>query len=381
MTSTLRFNRVLVLYSSVGAGHARAAHAIVKALSASGAAGEIRHFDALNHTTRLFRSFYLKHYIRVLHHLPRFWDWFYDFTDNPRKMQGLRLWLDRINSGRLIREITEYNPDLIVSTHFFPPNVISWMKKKHMTACQQAIVVTDLDVHASWRSSNCDHYFVALEESREYLIATGIPPDGVSACGIPIDEVFSEQKDRAQMCARHGLDPDAATLLVSTGGAGVGKVEVLLEQLLKLRHPSQLIIICGRNAKLKQRMDSAVARLPHDRRVRPIVLGFTEHIDELMAAAQLVVGKPGGLTMAEALCRGLIHVIVDPIPGQEERNADHLLEEGAALRCNNLPTLAWKIDRLLDDPARLAAMRENVRRLARPNAANEIVAKLLTLNG
>jgi processive 1,2-diacylglycerol beta-glucosyltransferase len=100
-------------------------------------------------------------------------------------------------------------------------------------------------------------------------------------------------------------------------------------------------------------------------------------MDEYMAAADLVVGKPGGLTTSEALARGLIFVIVSPIPGQEERNSDHLLEAGAAIRCNNLPVLAYKIDRLLDDPARLETMRANVRRLARPRAAYEIVARLL----
>jgi len=100
-------------------------------------------------------------------------------------------------------------------------------------------------------------------------------------------------------------------------------------------------------------------------------------MDEYMAASDLVVGKPGGLTTSEALASGLIFVVVAPIPGQEERNSDHLLEEGAAIRCNNLPVLAYKIDRLLDDPRHLEQMRGNVRRMALPHAAREFVAKLL----
>ena len=102
-------------------------------------------------------------------------------------------------------------------------------------------------------------------------------------------------------------------------------------------------------------------------------------MDEYMAASDFVVGKPGGLTMSEALAYGKVFVVVNPIPGQEERNSDHLLEEGAAIRCNNLPVLAYKIDRLLDDPQRLISIRENIRRLARPNAAHDIVAKLQLL--
>ena len=107
------------------------------------------------------------------------------------------------------------------------------------------------------------------------------------------------------------------------------------------------------------------------------MVGYTTEMDEYMAASDLLVGKPGGLTSSEALARGLALVIVRPIPGQEERNADHLLEAGAAIRCNNLPVLAWKIDRLLDDPARLTAMRANATSLARPHAAKDIATTLI----
>jgi processive 1,2-diacylglycerol beta-glucosyltransferase len=119
-----------------------------------------------------------------------------------------------------------------------------------------------------------------------------------------------------------------------------------------------------------------VAAVPAGSPVAFKVVGYTRAMDEHMAAADLLVGKPGGLTTSEALARGLPMVIVNPIPGQEERNADHLLEAGAAIRCNNLPALAWKLDQLLDDPERLAAMRANGRRLARPEAARDIAAAL-----
>ena len=179
------------------------------------------------------------------------------------------------------------------------------------------------------------------------------------------------------MRAKHGLAPDRTTILVSAGGFGVGPVEALIHMLLELQHPAQLVVICGRSAALKRRLDElAAARPPH---LSPAlhVVGYTTEMDEYMAAADLLVGKPGGLTSSEALARGLALVIVHPIPGQEERNADHLLEAGVAIRCNNLPVLAWKIDRLLADPARLAAMRANARRLARPHAARDIAAALL----
>jgi processive 1,2-diacylglycerol beta-glucosyltransferase len=154
----------------------------------------------------------------------------------------------------------------------------------------------------------------------------------------------------------------------------VGPIKTLIASLRQLRHPAQILAICGRNEALRQELERMAAS---NGGVTVKVIGFTTEIDELMAASELVVGKPGGLTSSEALARGLVFVVVNPIPGQEERNADHLLEEGAALRCNNLPVLAYKIDKLLDDPGRLSAMQAASKRMARPRAAYEIVNRLL----
>jgi processive 1,2-diacylglycerol beta-glucosyltransferase len=244
---------------------------------------------------------------------------------------------------------------------------------------RQAIVVTDFDIHAQWVCSRSAHYFVAIDETRAHLEELGVPSSRVTVSGIPIDPAFAVEKDCGAMREKYGLRRDGVVILISAGGFGVGKIDSLITPLLKLRHRAQVVAICGRNEELKAQLDRRARGLSAGARVALKVVGYTDAMDEYMAAADLVVGKPGGLTTSEALARDLIFVVVSPIPGQEERNADHLLEEGAAIRCNNLPVLAYKIDRLLDDPDRLAAMRANVRRLARPRAAHEIVAKLLTL--
>jgi processive 1,2-diacylglycerol beta-glucosyltransferase len=138
------------------------------------------------------------------------------------------------------------------------------------------------------------------------------------------------------------------------------------------------VVVCGRNQELKERLDALAAGEP-GRRNTLVPIGYTTEMDEYMSAADVMVGKPGGLTTSEALAKELLLVIVNPIPGQEERNSDHLLEQGAAIRCNNLPVLGYKIDRLLDDPTRADAMRAAARRLARPNAALDVVRKALSL--
>lgn len=146
-----------------------------------------------------------------------------------------------------------------------------------------------------------------------------------------------------------------------------------------MKHNAQVVAACGRNEELKSRIEELNNRRPRSSKVTIKPIGFTTEMDEYMSAADIIVGKPGGLTTSESLAKGLLMVIVNPIPGQEERNSDHLLEEGVAIRCNNLPVLAHKIDRLLDDGKRMVTMRANVKRMARPHAAREIVKKLIEL--
>jgi len=257
--------------------------------------------------------------------------------------------------------------------------MISWLKEKKALTCPLAVVVTDFDIHANWLCRYCDRYFVALDETGVHLGKLGIPADRITVSGIPVDPVFARRKDKAAMRLKLGLREDRTTILVSAGGFGVGPVENLITALLDLQHEAQIVAICGKSGELKGRLDNVAARNPYKHRVSISVVGYTTAMDEYMAAADILVGKTGGLTTSEALARGLIIVVVNPIPGQEERNADHLLEEGAAIRCNNLPTISYKIDRLLDNPSRMLAMKKNIRRLARPRAAYDVVSKLINL--
>jgi processive 1,2-diacylglycerol beta-glucosyltransferase len=374
-----KFKKVLVLSASAGAGHVRAAQALERAFIDLDAAEEVRHIDALDYTNKLFRNLYTKAYLDLVNTTPDLFGWLYDRLDKPWKSDRLLLAFDKLNTRPLVRLLREYRPEILICTHFLPSEIISLLKARERLAYRQAIVVTDFDAHAMWLCNHYEHYFVALDETRVYLTVLGIPAEKVSVTGIPIDPVFAQAKDKRAMRDKHGLKQDRATILVSAGGFGVGPIDTLIRSLLQLRNKAQVIAICGRNQELKGRLDQIAARLAPDNPVALKVVGYTMEMDELMAASDLVLGKPGGLTTSEALAKGLVFVVVNPIPGQEERNADHLLEAGAAIRCNNLPVLAYKIDLLLDDSERFAAMQANARRLARPRSAYGIVNKLLEL--
>lgn len=373
------FDKVLVLSASAGAGHIRAAQAVERTINEMQVARAVRHVDTLDYTNKLFRRLYSKAYIDLVNNAPEVLGWLYDQLDKPWKNERRRLALDKLNTRPFVKLLKEYKPEIVVCTHFLPAEIISWLRAKERLHCRQVIVVTDFDVHAMWLCHHYEHYFVALEETREHMIKIGIPPAKLTVSGIPIDPVFAEAKDKQLMRRKHNLKPDVTTILVSAGGFGVGSIEHLLSSLLELRHPAQVISICGRNEEMKRQIDELASRVPARHHVAVKALGYTTEMDELMAASDIVLGKPGGLTTSEALARGLVFVIVNPIPGQEERNSDHLLEEGVAIRCNNLPVLAYKVDKLLDDQPRFAAMQAHARRLARPRAAYDIVSRMLEI--
>lgn len=372
--------RVLLLSASSGAGHVRAAQALEKAFTVRGDC-VVEHIDAMQYASKLFQRIYDKAYISMVRRAPNLMGVLYDRTDQPWQSMKRRLAFDRLNTAPMVRLLKRVQPDLCVATHFLPAEIIAWLIAKKKLSARNAIVVTDYDVHAMWLCKTVDRYYVALEESVEYLAQVGVPREIIRVTGIPIDPVFATVLDRAEVRRKFGLDPAATVLLVAAGGYGVGPMEQLVGALLNLKRAWQIVAIAGKAEKVRLRMtklaESAGALPGGGQRLIPV--GFTQEMDRYMAAADLLVGKAGGLTTSEALARGLPMALIEPIPGQEERNADHLLEEGAAIRCNNFPAAAWKIAKLLDDSQRLARMRAAARAMGRANAAADIAENALRL--
>jgi len=372
--------RVLLLSATSGAGHVRAAQALEKAFLARGDC-TVEHIDALRYVSKLFQRVYDKAYISMVRRAPQFMGLLYERTDQPWRNMRPRLALDRLNTGAMIRMLKRVQPDLCVATHFLPAEIIAWLIAKKKLRAHNAIVVTDYDVHAMWLCRTVDRYYVANEEAAEYLAHIGIPREKLSVQGIPVDPLFAAPLPRAEARKHLGVDAEAKVILFSAGGYGVGPVEQLVKDLLELRGPWQIVAIAGKAEKMQKRLDdlAKTAGKLSSGAARLRAVGFTTEMDKFMAAADLMVGKAGGLTTSEALARALPMALIEPIPGQEERNADHLLEAGAAIRCNNLPAAAWKIATLLDDPARLNGMQAAAKKLGRPAAAAAIAEDALRL--
>lgn len=332
--------------------------------------------DALSFTNKLFRDFYSKLYLALAQDAPTLLGWWYDTSDEPWKTDKMRLLLDRLNTRPLVRLIAQLQPDITVCTHFMPAEIISHLITQKTIQAKLSIVVTDYDFHAMWLSRAFHRYFVALEETKAYLTLLGFPADRVTVSGIPVDPRFGRLVDRPALRKKLGLAADRPVILVTAGALGVNPAEQVVKSLRQLTQKVQVVVICGKNPEAKERVEQEVARGPLtgvDFRVK----GYVEDMPDWMGVADLLVSKPGGMTSAEAMAASLPMAIYDPIPGQEERNSDQLLEKGVAIKCNEITTLGYKVGRLLAEPERLQRMKEAARQMGRPKAAEVVVKTLL----
>jgi len=332
--------RVLILSIKAGAGHLRAAQALEAAFAESHPEVEVRHVEALELTNAAFRRSFTGSYNQLVAHLPSVWGMIYEQMERKpttSKMKRLAALVDRLNSRRLLKEVAGFAPDRVICTHYLPAEILGRRRRKGKLDAPLFVTLTDYDIHVMWIQPGVDGYFVATDEMA------------------------------------YALRPEPPTVLVAAGGFGMGGVDATVAMLAEAADDVQLLAIAGRNEKLHQALQ-AVAKA-HEGRIVPF--GFVTNMHELMAASDFAVTKCGGLTSSECLAMGLPMVIVSPIPGQEERNADFLLEGGAALRANSSAHLLYKVTTLLRDERRLARMRTAARRIAKPHAAFDIVERVL----
>lgn len=372
--------RILLLSVSAGAGHVRAAEALdatVAALAADGRAVEAKHLDVMDYVPSSFRRIYADFYLRLITRHPQLWGMLYRITDDTRPdavTQRMRRTVERLHTRRLRAAIAQFEPDAIICTHFLPAEMLMRQIRKGRITVPVWLQVTDFDLHRMWVIPEMTGYFAASPEIAQRMRAIGLPATRVHTTGIPVMPAFAEPQDRRSLAEDFGLDPDRPAYLVMGGGAGVGALDELADRLLSTGGDFQLVVLAGRNNAMLERL-RALASGKHAGRLFP--QGFTRHVERLMACCDLAITKPGGLTTSECLAMGLPMIVNAPIPGQEERNADYLLEQGAAWKAIDAVALAWRIGELRARPERLAAMAANARAIGRPNAARDVIDTVL----
>lgn len=377
--------RILIISASIGGGHVAAARALEAAFLERKA--EVTHIDLLDYTSKPFRRLYGQAYFDLVRTAPEFVDWLgrrLDRTPGEQKsrQEKLRARLTRLVSIHLPRLINRYKPDVIVHTHFLAPELLSsrlapalLQGRDSTRSIPQAIVVTDFFAHSFWFQPGIARYFVASDEVAVHLAASGVDPERIQVSGIPIDLRFTRLESKTT--ARQALDyPESRDLiLVMAGGLDAPLVKTLITSLKTLRWPLTATFIFGRSTDLLDLATREVAE--YEGLVHFDMLGFSKNVPTYMSAADLLVGKPGGLTSSEALAAHLPFAIVQPYPLQEEANTSYLLENGAAMRIEPLSVFNHKLKQFFEHPDVRERMRLAAGRIAKANAAREIVSSLL----
>lgn len=320
----------------------------------------------------LYKKAYAGSFLQIVNRAPGLWGHFYKASDRPggqrRARAKLVRFFDRLEFARFRRFLKEFDPGSVIATHFLPCQVLAPDRRRGRFASPLGMAVTDFDVHAFWVQPTADRFFVGSEELAVRLAGRGIDAKRIRVTGIPIAPDFARPRDREALRRRLEISPDTPAVLIMGGGAGVGSLQDAVRVVLGCG-AVHVLAVAGRNSSLKRSLEA----LPVPRGSGLTVFGFVDPIGDLMAAADLAVTKSGGLTTAECLAMGLPVVVRDPIPGQEERNCDFVLEAGAGVKAQGLDSLGYKVGCLLRDPARRRQMSSAARAAGRPGAAGEVV--------
>jgi processive 1,2-diacylglycerol beta-glucosyltransferase len=369
--------KLLLLSVSAGAGHMRAAEAIRAHAAHNHPSLEVSHLDVMDYMTAGFKKLYTDFYIKLVNNAPTLWGVLYNHSNEAKPdslMEQVRRKLERMNASALRKAIADFQPDAIVCTHFLPAEMLSRLLRKGLVACPVWVQVTDFDLHRMWVHEGMAGYFAANAEVAFRMRAQGISAERIHITGIPIMPAFGHALSRSACAQEFGLDGTRTTIMLMGGGAGLGSLDAIATRLLALPGDFQLIVLAGKNAQALAALKALAQRYPG----RLLPQGFTNAVERLMACADVVITKPGGLTTSECLAMGLPMIVNAPIPGQEERNADYLLEQGAALKAFDDLSLEYRVQDLLAHPQKLQAMREKAKALGRANAGRSVLDVVLT---
>jgi processive 1,2-diacylglycerol beta-glucosyltransferase len=358
--------RVVLLTTSLGAGHLRAAQAIEQAIQEHCPNVETRLIDSFTSTAPWLTRLVVNFYLHILAWMP----WLYKYLYNWGNRTKAALWLRNVLSYRLAfstrAQLRRLQPDVIVCSHASPTGAVCRLKKRGELAIPLIAVITDFVAHRLWIYDEVDIYMVAHEGLRDKLIHMGVAPKKIQVTGIPIDRKFGDSTSKEILRYQLGLDKELPTILIMGGGTGALPMDQIVPRLGTMLPKVQLLVVTGCNTDMRRRL------LAQQYGNSVHIMGFVSNIHELMAASDLVVTKSGGMSSAEAIAMELPIIIYRPIPGQEEGNTEFLLRHGVACQVDDVEELPCITRDLLADAGQLARMREAARKLAKPRAAAEI---------
>lgn len=371
---------ILIFYASYGGGHLNAAKSIYEYISNHYNNYPIELIDCMKYVNKTVEKLSTAAYREAAKKAP--WVWGRIYNDSQKgPLAHLSTRSNKIMAIKLLRLLREKKPDLIISTHPFSSQMCSYLKRKGKITAKIATIMTDFAPHDQWLvgSDFTDYFFVANDKMKDYLISTNISQEKIFVTGIPLSNRFLQEYNRKEILENYHLEDGKKNILFFGGGEfGLGKSRTftMFDTLIQTCKDTQIIAIAGKNEKMKAKFDEIVEKNDATRRVK--VLCFTNQVPELMSISDLVVTKPGGMTTTESLASGLPMLIINPIPGQEEENAEFLENKGVGIWIKKEDNVSIILHNLFSNPDKLNKMKENALEIGHPNSTKDICDILLS---
>ncbi|MFH0754704.1 MAG: glycosyltransferase [Candidatus Omnitrophota bacterium] len=372
----MKKRKILLMYISKVSGHRQATMAISKSLKRFIPDAEVMSINGFGYNYPLLEHVVNAAYMTVIKHTPKVWDYMYDNPKVVKRSANIRKFLNKSSHKKLEKLFKEFPADTVICSQAFPCSMVADFKVSRGLKFNLVGTLTDFAPHSYWINEGVDYYVVPSEDTMDRFVKKGVEQHKICPFGIPIRYNFAEKLDKRQVREKLGLDSNIPVVLVMGGGQGLGPIKDAVKKLLNLEAAVQLIAVCGSNIKLYKWLEKRAPKSPK----KLVYYDYANNVDELMEAAHLIVTKPGGMTTSECLSKGLPMVIINPLPGQEERNADFLLEKGIALRVHDLADLADEVDILLKSPEHLSRMSKAAYENAKPNAADDIAGLVMGMS-
>ncbi|MBR7164239.1 MAG: glycosyltransferase [Clostridia bacterium] len=368
--------KVLFLSVPTGQGHHQTAKAVVEYFK-SNEEVECRFLDVMDNVSPILADSLQQGYLLSTKMTPHIYGRFYDLADqrNYTKNSNVGKLIKSVLHKKLLAYIRQYDPDVIVATHVIAAIAITHLCRKYPVRAKTIAIVTDYTIHPFWEDADVDYYITASELLTFQAIKKGIPENKIKPFGIPIQPHFSYKISQKEARSKLGLE-DRFTILLMMGSMGYGhNILSTIRNLDRMSEDFQLITVCGNNKKLKARIDAMI------KRKNIINYGYTNEVSMLMDAADCIITKPGGLSTSEAMAKELPIIMLDPIPGQEDRNKEFMLNNGIALCVSPTFPITEAIYQLLHCDYKAKAMKQNIKNIAKPNAAASLGEFMLELTG
>ena len=371
--------KIIIFYASYGGGHLTAAKSIYEYLTNNYKNLDVELIDCMKYVNITIEKITTAAYREMAKKAP--WAWGKIYADSQTgPLAHISSRSNEIMAIKLLRLLREKKPDLIISTHPFGSQMCCYLKRKGKINSEIATIMTDFAPHDQWLigSDYTDYFFVANDNMKKYLTLKKIDENKIFVTGIPISNKFSQSFDKIEICKNFGLKENLFTILFFGGGAfGLGKSKTIeiFEYFVKNFDNIQMIAISGKNEKMKNEFEEIVNKNNKQDNIK--TLKYTDKVPELMSISDLVVTKPGGLTISESLASNLPMIIINPIPGQEEDNAKYLEEKGIAVWIRKNDDSYEIIKSLLQDKKKLLQMKENTKLLAKKDSTRNICQIIL----